>query len=146
LNYNHASNQVLVETKRLLEVNGFDQSFVACQDYDTWTRLMLTFGHAKRINDISYIVHRDKELLRLTKPSNWLQGHEQYMKKHQQLMNESNIVNQLYNRLIVSQNRLGFIHLLALLPHGLKMKKLRYFVSSNIKALLQLAIGNKHDN
>lgn len=136
LNYNEVSNQVLVEKERLLAIDGFDVTFVACQDYDVWTRLMIKYGEAKRIKNTSYIVHRDKTLTRLTNASNWLNGHQQFMTKHQQLFSRSNNVNQQFKRLMVKRRRLGFLALLKMMKYGLIKLKLRYFIISNLKLLL----------
>ena len=67
LNYNYATNQVLVATERLRAISGFDEDFVACQDYDTWTRLIHTlWSMLSVVAGASYVVHRGDDVERLT--------------------------------------------------------------------------------
>ena len=141
LNYNEASNQVLVERERLLEIGRFDEGFVACQDYDVWTRLITKYGNAQRISQISYIVHRDKNLERITKPSNWLEGHKQFMKKHQSLMTDINMVNQQFKIIMVNNERLGLCLFLKIANKGLLFMKFRYFIISNVRTIMHLNSG-----
>jgi len=131
LSYNHCSNQVLCLTSRFREVGGFDESFVACQDYDMWTRLIEEYGSAKRVAGSSYIVHRGDDVDRITLPTNWLKGHQQYIQKHSANMSPSNKVNQLFKETMVKRERLTLKALFSLIQSGLVRQKLRYFLSSN---------------
>lgn len=133
LNYNYATNQVFVETRRLLVINGFDETFVACQDYDTWTRLIKEFGNAKRIEGVSYIIHREDNVKRISVPGNWLKGHEQFMAKHGDDMTDDNITNQLFRCLIAKRQRLTLVQLFRQVQAGLVSQKVRYFLSSNLQ-------------
>lgn len=138
LNYNYATNQVLVETERLRSINGFDENFVACQDYDTWTRLIEHFGNAKRISGASYIIHRGDNIKRLTEPTNWLNGHTQFVNKHGSKMTRNNILNQTFRRMIATREKLGIIALYQQLKAGLVTQKIRYFLSSNFAFINKL--------
>lgn len=138
LNYNYATNQVLVERERLLAIGGFDNEFVACQDYDTWTRLIKEFGPAKRIEGALYVIHRDKGITRLTQSDNWLKGHNQFMAKHQKDMTEKNQTNQEFRRIIAQQQPLKLKFLYTQLKAGLMWQKCRYFLSSNLKFLAKI--------
>lgn len=138
LDYNYATNQVLVETERLLAIGGFDENFVACQDYDTWTRLIQKFGSAKRIRGSSYIIHRGDDISRLTEPKNWLIGHEQYMSKHGKVMNENNILNQEFRQLVMRRATMTLNQFLVQIPAGLLLQKIRYFLSSNFRVIAQI--------
>ncbi len=138
LNYNYATNQVLVETKRLLAIGGFDENFVACQDYDTWTRLIQQFGSAKRIGGASYIIHRGDDISRLTEPTNWLKGHEQFMVKHGALMSSKNKLNQNFREMIARRKIMTVKQLYFQIPAGLMNQKIRYFLSSNFQVIAQL--------
>jgi glycosyltransferase involved in cell wall biosynthesis len=135
LNYNYATNQVLVATKRLREIGGFDDNFVACQDYDTWTRLIKEFGSAKRVAGASYIIHRGDDIERLTTPTNWLNGHSQYLAKHGNSMSKHNKVNQEFRRIIANRSRLTLFQLYQQIMAGLAKQKVRYFLSSNFAFL-----------
>ncbi|WP_159321653.1 glycosyltransferase [Spiribacter roseus] len=44
---NIIGNQVLTETYKLQSINGFDESFDSCQDYETWLRMTQKYGPAK---------------------------------------------------------------------------------------------------
>jgi len=135
LNYNYATNQVLVEAERLREVGGFDESFVACQDYDIWTRLIKKYGSAKRIAGASYIIHRGDNIDRITEPTNWLKGHAQFIKKHGSTMTNKNKVNQSFKVIVAERRRLDIFMFLQQLKAGLAKQKVRYFLSSNFKFL-----------
>lgn len=135
LNYNYATNQVFVETQRLLAIDGFDDSFVACQDYDTWTRLIKQFGLAKRLDGASYIIHRGDDVERISAPTNWLKGHDQFMAKHGDSMTDKNKANQLFRRLIAQRQRLTVVELFKQVQAGLISQKIRYYLSSNLKLL-----------
>jgi glycosyltransferase involved in cell wall biosynthesis len=135
LNYNYATNQVLVETVRLRAIDGFDENFVACQDYDTWTRLIKKYGNAKRVAGASYIIHRGDDVVRLTEPTNWLNGHRQYVEKHGGDMSATNKINQEFRRIIAKRQRLTLLALCQQLMAGLAKQKLRYFFSSNFSFL-----------
>lgn len=131
LNYNYATNQVLVETKRLRGIGGFDESFVACQDYDTWTRLIKKYGCAKRISGASYIIHRGDNVTRITEPTNWLNGHKQFMDKHSSVMTKKNMINQLFKEVVAKREKLSLFMFVQQLTAGLAKQKIRYFLSSN---------------
>lgn len=135
LNYNYATNQVLVEKSRLLAIGGFDESFVACQDYDTWTRLIKAFGNAKHIAGASYIIHRGDDVPRLTESKNWLKGHAQYMEKHAVLMSEKNKLNQEFRVIVAQRSKMTIKQLFLQLRAGQFYSKLRYFLSSNLQAV-----------
>lgn len=138
LNYNYATNQVLVDIGRLKAINGFDKNLVACQDYDTWTRLIKKFGPAKRLAGTSYVIHRDENLARISSPINWLNGHRQFMHKHENSMSEKNKQNQEFRRLIANRETLGPVTFIKQLRAGLFKQKLRYFLSSNFKGLAEI--------
>lgn len=135
LNYNYATNQVFIETKRLLAIGGFDESFVACQDYDTWTRLIKHFGIAKRFEGASYVIHRGDGVERISALANWLKGHEQFMAKHLAIMDNNNKANQLFRRLTTRRDRLTIGQLLVQVQAGLVSQKIRYYLSSNLKII-----------
>ena len=135
LDYNYCSNQVLTLTERFKSVGGFDESLVACQDYDMWTRLIEQFGSAKRISGDSYIIHRGDDVTRITDCSNWLKGHDQYMAKHGNKMSSKNKINQEFRRLITKREQLTLKQLIMTVHAGLAIKKLRYFLSTNFSLL-----------
>jgi glycosyltransferase involved in cell wall biosynthesis len=138
LNYNYATNQVLVAIDRIKSIQGFDKNFVACQDYDTWTRLIQKFGPAKRSAGASYIIHRDNNLERISSPVNWLKGHSQFMVKHGNYMSAKNKLNQEFRRMIAKRETLSFFAFIKQLQAGLVKQKIRYFLSSNFRGLANI--------
>lgn len=132
LHYNYATNQVLVATERLRAISGFDESFVACQDYDTWTRLIKKFGSAKRVAGATYIIHRGDDIERLTKPSNWLNGHDQFLVKHGGDMNSNHLINQKFRRLVLKRDKYFTFCFIKQIKAGLLKDKVRYYLSTNL--------------
>ncbi|MGR3983200.1 glycosyltransferase [Pseudoalteromonas sp. 1181_04] len=95
LHYNKVGNQVFTLTSRLQRINGFDESFPAFQDYDTWTRLVYEFGQCKKIKQATYVWHTGHEQERISNNNNnrlialdlFINKHKRYMsKKHNQSM------------------------------------------------------------
>jgi len=131
LSYNHATTQVLVKTSRILETGGFDESFVARQDYDAWTCLMIKYGNALRIAHPSYILKRNDGLERITNSDSNIKGNHQFLQKHKPLMNKANLRNQDFWDIYAQGKRLTFIELGKLLFCGNVLMKLKYFIRSN---------------
>jgi glycosyltransferase involved in cell wall biosynthesis len=138
LSLNEASNQVLVKTSRLEEIGGFDQTLVACQDYDLWVRLISKYGDALRIKNATYIAHVGHEKERISNTKNRLLGYSQFFEKHKNLMNEKNITNQGFLRIVANEEKLSSIGLLQQIKAGYPILKLRYFISSRFKYLAML--------
>jgi glycosyltransferase involved in cell wall biosynthesis len=138
LNYNYATNQVFTETYKLRAIQGFDTAFKACQDYDTWTRLILKFGDARKIEGYSYIQHQGHEEERISTIKNKLLGYSQFYKKHSQLMGKENKINQSFMRVIASKKRYPLFLYLIHLQGGFFIRKTRYLLSSNFPFLAKL--------
>ncbi|MGI2113416.1 glycosyltransferase [Shewanella frigidimarina] len=129
LDYNYATNQVFTLSSRLRDVDGFDPTFKACQDYDTWVRLVLRFGSAARLNGASYILHQGHEGPRITVKS--IDGLKQFYTKYSDLMSCRNKKNQHFLRLMAQKETLSFMCFMAISTDGRFIKKLRYFLSSH---------------
>lgn len=138
LNYNYATNQVFTETQKLKAIGGFDVRFKACQDYDTWTRLILEFGHAKMLKGYSYIQHQGHEEERITTLKNKAIGYAQYFEKHHCEMTEKNKVNHAFLKLVSQRQRYSVFAFIKQLSSGLRIKKTRYFISSNLPIFARL--------
>lgn len=136
LNLNFATNQVLVETSRLVAIGGFDESFKACQDYDVWTRLIITYGTAKCLGDASYIVHKGHEHPRITAKENHALGYKQFFEKHQHLMSKSNKINQRWLLMRALHRTPSFTEFVLQVQHGFWLMKTKYYLS---KLLFPLA-------
>lgn len=138
LDYNYSTNQVLTETKRLQSIGGFNPEFPACQDYDTWTRLILKYGAAKRIAGASYIIHQGHEGPRIISKSNMLKGYKKFSEEYGPLMSKGNRINQQYLALVSSRERFKLLVFFQSIRYGLMVKKCRYLLSSNLKILSKL--------
>lgn len=138
LSYNEASNQVFVLTERLRAIGGFDESFVACQDYDTWTRLIIKFGDAYRLSAPTYVVDDNSGSQRMIDNPKSVQGYEQFLAKHQHLMDKDNFLNQQFMRWVRVRHSLTLMELFSLLPASRRGEKLRYFVSSNFPVIAKI--------
>jgi glycosyltransferase involved in cell wall biosynthesis len=135
LSLNEASNQVLVKTDRLREVEGFDESLFSCQDYDLWVRLIEKYGDALRVKEATYIAHVGHEKERISSRKNRMLGYLQFFEKHKNLMNEKNITNQNFLRIVANEEKLTSIGLFQQIKAGYPILKLRYFLSSRFKYL-----------
>lgn len=146
LSYNAAGNQVFTETYKLKEVDGFDTALSACQDYDTWTRLIIKFGNARQVSGYSYIHHRGHERVRISSQENAISGYNQYYKKHLHLMTTNNKLNQSFLMLIATRTRYPLLQLLKDIKAGLVIKKVRYFMSSNFSVLAKIRANYMKNN
>lgn len=81
---NVVGSQVLVLKERLLALHGFDESLVASQDHDMWTRLVQAYGPALKLPDTLYVCHWDDSIERVSK--NKLKGQAQFFQKHYRMM------------------------------------------------------------
>jgi len=129
LSINYGTNQVFVETERLRAIGGFDISFKACQDYDTWTRLLIAYGDAKSLGDASYIVHQGHEGPRITAKENHAQGYQQFYDKHQHLMSETNKINQRWLVMRALREKPTIKEFFIQIQHGFWFIKTRYYLS-----------------
>lgn len=138
LNYNFATNQIFTKTTKLQKIGGFDPSFVACQDYDTWTRMLIEFGSALRVAGASYIIHQGHEGPRVTAQENKLLGYALFLKKHQKYMSAGNLANQQFLSLMAAREPLSIFKLFSLLRYGFWSRKVRYFLSSHFHTAAQM--------
>jgi glycosyltransferase involved in cell wall biosynthesis len=138
LSSNYGTNQVFVETERLRAIGGFDKSFKACQDYDTWTRLIITFGNAKSLGDASYVVHQGHEGPRITAKGNHAKGYRQYYEKHQHLMSESNKINQRWLTMRALRVKPTIKEFFLQVRHGFWLVKTRYYLSVLLVPLAEI--------
>jgi len=131
LNYNQASNQVLVSKKRIIDAGLFDESLISCQDWDMWTRLIIQYGVGLRVAKTSYVVHTAHDKPRITGiASNRLKGLKQFYTKHQHLMTKQN--QKCFNFLYFynTEKKLGFIHFFKFFCWPIKDQVIRYLIAS----------------
>lgn len=133
LSYNEATTQVLVEKERVLSIGAFDETFVACQDYDLWTRLIQKYGPLKRIAEPSYIINNTDTTQRMTSNPKSVKGYEQFYAKHNHLMSWSNKQNQEFMKLRRQRKRYPLLIFFKHLFSGHFTAKAKYFISSHLK-------------
>jgi len=138
LSYNEATTQVLVNRERVLDVGGFDETFVACQDYDLWTRLIIKYGNAYRIKAPSYVVNDTATTDRMIGNPKSVKGYEQFFEKHGHLMSVANKKNQYFMKLRRLRQPMPLKELFSQLGSGYFYAKLRYFLSSNFTIVKKL--------
>ena len=138
LNYNFGTNQVFVETERLRAIGGFDINFKACQDYDTWTRLIIAYGNAKSLGDASYIVHQGHEGPRITEKGNHAVGYNQFFEKHQHLMSERNKINQRWLVMRALGKKPSFKEFILQVRNGFWLVKTKYCLSMIFSPLAEI--------
>ncbi|TMX44387.1 glycosyl transferase [Vibrio rotiferianus] len=138
LDYNYASNQILTETVKLRAIGGFDVNFAACQDYDTWTRLIRKFGTAKRIEGASYYLHQGHTGPRVTAKPNKVKGYGQYFDKHQDVMTTRHKANQAFMLRMANQSNYSLFELLSDSRYGFAKRKARYWLSKKLPKIAQI--------
>jgi len=128
LSYNHATTQVLVKRERMLAIGAFDVNFVARIDYDAWTRLMIVYGPALRINPPSYILNRDKQTERITSSDRNVEGNHQFDAKYRSIMNTKNLRNRAFWDMYAQNEPFGIKELFQQICAGHVLIKLKYFI------------------
>ncbi|WP_105167346.1 glycosyltransferase [Pseudoalteromonas sp. T1lg23B] len=83
---NKVGNQIFCKTEDLRAIGGFDTSFKAWQDYDTWVRFTQRFGKGIKLDKSTYLQHEDDKTGSITRSPNRLIGFQQFLDKHQHLM------------------------------------------------------------
>jgi len=131
LDYNEATTQIFTKTERMRALAGFDEAFVACQDYDFWTRLIVQYGSAFRIAKPSYVINDTGSSERMIGNPKSVKGYQQYFEKHGHLMSERNKLNQTFMVIRRKRERLTIGQLFRQLKAGHLISKGRYFLSSN---------------
>ncbi|ANI82286.1 glycosyltransferase [Kosakonia oryzae] len=100
-NENVIGNQVLTKTEFMTSIGGFDEELPAWQDYECWIRLSLAFGQGYNSGELTYIMHLEHDLPRVSRSNNAKKALEIILGKYQEMLTSSNIknlkVNYLYN-------------------------------------------------
>ena len=73
----------------------FDVSLPSSQDYDLWTRLIIEYGDAKKINSATYYFDITHENKRISTSKKAINGAEMYYEKYKDLMSNYNKSNQI---------------------------------------------------
>lgn len=76
-----SSSNPLIRKNNFVGVNGFDNKFKSCQDWDLWVRLIST-GPAEYINEKLVLINNDNRSRISTNYKNGVQGQWQFFTKH----------------------------------------------------------------
>ena len=121
---------MLTLTERLRAVGGFDPTMPAWQDYDLWTRLIATFGPAKRIAKVSYVQHFDSDNERISRFG--ALGAKRFIEKHGDKMNATQVSGHELEALMIEQRPLRMTDFLRLSNRKTIARAVRYLITSNI--------------
>ncbi|WP_217495711.1 glycosyltransferase [Pseudoalteromonas byunsanensis] len=88
---NKVGNQIFCKTDELRSIGGFDKSFKAWQDYDTWVRFTARYGTGLKLPSSTYLQYENDASFSITRSPNRLIGFNQFVDKHRHLMNTSQI-------------------------------------------------------
>jgi len=113
---NYATQSVITPRSYLLDIDGFDTSLTAAQDYDAFTRLIVRFGPAYRLGKPLYLYHQEHEAPRITSSTKKLRGYFNYYRKHRHLMTRQQRAYHLYRLLKQRGSRPGPIYFLKWVP------------------------------
>ncbi|WP_306520497.1 glycosyltransferase [Rheinheimera sp.] len=129
LHTNLVGNQLFTKTAYLRAIGGFDEQLQARQDYETWLRLSAQYGSGYRIKDVTYLVHQDHNLERISNSSRRVQGYDYVYKKHEDKMNSAQKASHKFYRCLYTENPTLFALLaktpLRLWPVAIKVISLR---------------------
>lgn len=131
LHVNHATNQVLVKKERMLAIGGFDESFVALQDYDCFTRLIKNYGPAFRLGEPLQRIYVEHGGTRISNQTRTIKGFQQFLEKHYEDMTAAHRRSQQFLRKQRTRERTGVWEWLSSLPSGLVGMKTKHFIMTN---------------
>ena len=80
---------MFVERDRILSIGGFDTNLSSAQDADMWIRLIEKFGNALRLKDVTYILHTEHDMPRISTSDKKISGMVDIYEKHKSKMNLS---------------------------------------------------------
>lgn len=129
LHRNVIDNQAMMLTERVRAVEGFDESFVASQDYDLWTRLIERFGPACRIAEPTYVRRESISAQAITWSPKFAEGARQYTQKHRSKMDGSQLRSQALLHKITAQEPIALHEISRCLAWPTATLLLRYTAS-----------------
>ena len=135
LHLNYASNQVLINKNRLLEIGGYDLSFVSCQDWELWTRIILKYGNALRIKKVDYVIDTSHGNNRISDNPSRVAGFIQFRDKFLKHMNPSNLKSIEFHLLVASGKNISLFKLINLLSKPLIILNIKYWLSCKFPML-----------
>ncbi|KPZ52525.1 UDP-Glc:alpha-D-GlcNAc-diphosphoundecaprenol beta-1,3-glucosyltransferase WfgD [Pseudoalteromonas sp. P1-13-1a] len=128
---NKVGNQLFCKTEHLKHIGGFDTSFKAWQDYDTWVRFFKSYGPGLKLPKSTYLQYEVQSDVSITRSPNRLTGFKQFLNKHSLLMNKKQLNAMGCWEAIISGNWVP----LSLLIHSHK-DIYKYSIMHNMKKIL----------
>ncbi|XQW85922.1 glycosyltransferase [Thalassotalea piscium] len=127
---NYASNQVLINRQKLISVGGYDGSFVSCQDWDLWTKIIKTYGSALRISEVDYVIDVNHGNNRITDNTNRVKGFEQFKDKYINLMSKAHLKSITFHILVAKGEKFTFKMLIQYATLPMFNRNVKYWLSS----------------
>ncbi|GHZ42487.1 Chondroitin synthase [Vibrio cholerae] len=131
LDFNIMGPQVFTKTEYLVAIGGFDVSFPAWQDYDTWIRLIDKFGQCRKLSGYSYIQHTAHDKGRISTAGKHQQALKLFLLKHSNKMSRGNKLSLLALSTMLSGRKNKISTIIYLIISG-KLKRAVSVLKSNI--------------
>lgn len=125
-NYNVVGNQVFIKRSLLKEVGAFDVNMPAWQDYDTWFRVIESFGPAFKIDSVTMFLDVSEDRKRITTSSNAYSGYLKFIGKHAELLNDRNLISLKYMDLINRKESFSLLNIELLLNPSVFVRVFKY--------------------
>ncbi|HAD47902.1 MAG TPA: glycosyl transferase [Idiomarina sp.] len=135
LHMNEASNQVLAEKSRIVDVGGFDEQMVSCQDWELWTRLLIKYGPALRVNDESYVIDASHDSLRITDNPERAKGFSQFEARFTKYMKPSHRRSIAFHGAVAAGQKLSLLSTIKLMTRPMWRRNIRYWLSCRFPTL-----------
>jgi glycosyltransferase involved in cell wall biosynthesis len=134
---NYASNQVLVNKQRLLDIGGYDLDFVSCQDWELWTRIISQHGNALRIKSVDYVIDISHGNHRITDNPARKVGFQQFKDKYKKFMSDSHCRAINFHLLVATGKKINFKTLICILTKPLWFYNVKYWLSCKFPKFAQ---------
>ncbi|WP_448552147.1 glycosyltransferase family 2 protein [Thalassotalea montiporae] len=115
---NIVGNQILATKDKFQAINGFCEDMPAWQDYDTWVRMLLKHGNARKIMEPLYVADIDRTRERITSSSKRMRGCEKFYDRYWHLMNKQQRKNANLRKAIFVNKKLPWLTLFELFNLG----------------------------
>lgn len=136
--FNAVGNQVFIEKKKLITVNGFDEEMPAWQDYDTWFRLILTYGKAFKLNACTMYLDDDENRQRITTSSKAYNGYSKFIDKHKDKLSIDDLLSLSYMDKVNRKQRINYLTLLKSNDKELLIRVIKYSLAYQLPMLYRI--------
>ncbi|MDA0196064.1 MAG: glycosyltransferase [Bacteroidetes bacterium] len=141
LETNKVGNQIFCETQRIKLVGGYDTSFTACQDQDLWFRLILQFGAAYRVDEVTMDIYNDATYPRITTSDKAFIGYLRCYQKYKFLMNKSHRARRLIEIRKIQGKKLWGKALIVLIANGQLLSSIKLIIREHMDVLNIILMG-----